>query len=145
MFCATDWIGMSTTDVPNVVTLLQDLSKFNTLVDRTQQGYVNFMYLGRWMIHPQGASSHPAFQVNGQSVIDTQRLFYDGNSQGGILSGGLTALSPDFARAVHGVPGMNYSTLLSRSVDFDMYANGNIEGPTLPGLYQATRTSSSAR
>ena len=33
---------------------------------------------------------------------------------------------------------MNYSTLLSRSVDFDMYATGNIEGLSLPiGLYQA--------
>ena len=138
VFCATDWAGMSTYDVPNVATLLQDLSKFNTLVDRTQQGYVNFMYLGRWLIHPQGASSLPAFQVSGQSVIDKDELFYDGNSQGGILSGGLTALAPDFRAAVHGVPGMNYSTLLSRSVDFDMYATGNIEGLALPiGLYQA--------
>ncbi len=138
VFCATDWAGMSTFDVPNVATLLQDLSKFNTLVDRTQQGYVNFMYLGRWLIHPQGASALSQFQVSGQSVIDRDELFYDGNSQGGILSGGLTALSPDFRAAVHGVPGMNYSTLLSRSVDFDMYATGNIEGLALPiGLYQA--------
>ena len=138
VFCATDWAGMSTLDVPHVATLLQDLSRFNTLVDRIQQGYVNFMYLGRWLLHPDGASANPAFQVNGASVIDTDELFYDGNSQGGILSGGLTALSPDFRAAVHGVPGMNYSTLLSRSVDFDMYANGNIEGLPLPiGLYQA--------
>lgn len=137
-FCATDWVGMSTSDLPNVATLLQDLSNFNTLVDRIQQGYVNFMYLGRWMIHPQGASANPAFQVAGRSVLDAERLFYDGNSQGGILSGGLTALSPDFERAVHGVPGMNYSTLLRRSVDFDMYAHGTIEGAELPvGLYQA--------
>ena len=59
---------MSTLDVPNVATLLQDLSKFNTLVDRTQQGYVNFMYLGRWMIHPDGASSKPAFQDGSGAV-----------------------------------------------------------------------------
>ena len=137
VWCATDWIGMSTTDVPNVLKLLQDLSSFNTLADRIQQGYVNFMYLGRWMIHPDGASADPAFQVNGRSVIDTQRLYYDGNSQGGILSGGLTALTPDFERAVHGVPGMNYSTLLRRSVDFDTYANGDFEGAQVPaGLYQ---------
>ncbi len=138
VFCATDWAGMSTLDVPNVATLLQDLSSFNTLVDRIQQGYVNFMYLGRWMIHPQGASANPAFQSGGQPILDTRRLFYDGNSQGGILSGGLTALTPDFQRAVHGVPGMNYSTLLRRSVDFDLYANGDFtEGARIPvGLYQ---------
>lgn len=136
-FCATDWAGMSFSDVPNVITLLQDLSRFDTLVDRIQQGYVNFMYVGRWMIHPQGASANPDFQVAGRSVIDTRRLFYDGNSQGGILSGGLTALSPDVERSVHGVPGMNYSTLLRRSVDFDTYANGDISGFNVPaGLYQ---------
>ena len=55
-------------------------------------------------------------------MIDTTRLFYDGNSQGGIMGGGLTAVAPDFDRAVLGVPGMNYSTLLQRSVDFDTYA-----------------------
>ena len=33
------------------------------------------------------------------------RLFYDGNSQGGIMGGALTALAPDFNRAVLGVPG----------------------------------------
>ena len=27
---------------------------------------------------------------------------------------------------MHGVPGMNYSTLLRRSVDFDLYANGDV-------------------
>jgi len=139
-FCATDWIGMSTFDVPNVATLLQDLSEFHTLVDRTQQGYVNFMYLGRWMIHPDGAASEEPFQDgSGDSLIDTRRLFYDGNSQGGILSGGLTALTPDFDRAVHGVPGMNYSTLLRRSVDFDLYANGDVgTGSEIPiGLYDS--------
>ena len=43
---------------------------------------------------------------------------------------GLTAVAPDFEHAVLGVPGMNYSTLLQRSVDFDTYA-------TL--IYPATR------
>ena len=61
-------------------------------------------------------------------MIDTQRLYYDGNSQGGILGGGLTAVAPDFNRAVLGVPGMNYSTLLQRSSDFAPYATGNFSG-----------------
>ena len=38
------------------------------------------------------------------------------------MGGALTALAPDFQRAVLGVPGMNYSTLLQRSVDFDDFA-----------------------
>ena len=128
VFCATDWTGMSTLDVPNVLTLLQDLSRFPTLADRAQQGFVNFMYVGRWMLKRDW----------GDVTVDQSRLFYDGNSQGGIMGGALTALAPDFDRAVLGVPGMNYSTLLRRSVDFDLYAHGNIEGADTPlGLYDS--------
>jgi hypothetical protein len=122
VFCATAWAGFAAEDVPNIVSVVNDVSKFNTVADRMQQGFVQQLYLGRAMIHPQGFSSAPAFQKSGQTVIDTQRLFFDGNSQGGIMGGALTALAPDFDRAVLGVPGMNYSTLLQRSVDFDEYA-----------------------
>jgi hypothetical protein len=126
VFCATDWSGMSTQDLPNIATILGDLSNFASLPDRAQQGFVNFMYLGRLLIHPAGFMNDAAFKFtkNGalRKVIDNRRLFYDGNSQGGIMGGSLTALAPDFNRAVLGVPAMNYSTLLRRSVDFDQYA-----------------------
>jgi hypothetical protein len=122
LFCATGWAGFEEADVPHIISVLSDLSGFNTLADRMQQGFLQQMFLGRALIHPQGFSSNAAFQRNGQSVIDTRRLFFDGNSQGGIMGGALTALAPDFDRAVLGVPGMNYSTLLQRSVDFDAYA-----------------------
>ena len=122
LFCATDWSGMSQEDIPNAVTILNDLSRMNTLADRGQQGMLNFLYLGRAMIHPQGLSSDPAFQVDGKPVIDTARLHYAGGSQGGIMGGGLTPFAPDFTRAYLGVPAMNYSTLLTRSVDFASYS-----------------------
>ena len=64
----------------------------------------------------------PALQVDGQPIIDTTALAYYGNSQGGIMGGALTALAPDFTRSVLYVPGMNYSTLLTRSVDFADFA-----------------------
>jgi hypothetical protein len=147
VFCATDWSGMSTQDVPNVATILGDLSNFSSLPDRAQQGFVNFMYLGRLMIHPAGFNNDAAFQfVKGgqpQPVIDPVRLFYDGNSQGGIMGGSLTALAPDFDRAVLGVPGMNYSTLLRRSADFSTYAQllypnypNELERPLILSLIQ---------
>ena len=88
-----------------------------------QQGFLNQLLLGRLMIHPTGPVVERGVPgKGGHSVIDTRRLFYDGNSQGGIMGGALTAVAPDFNRAVLGVPGMNYSTLLQRSVDFDTYA-----------------------
>jgi hypothetical protein len=129
LFCATAWAGFSAEDVPHIVTVLSDLSRFNTVADRMQQGFLQQLFLGRTLIHPQGFSSHPAFQKNGQSVIDTRRLFFDSNSQGGIMGGALTALAPDFDRAVLGAVGMNYSTLLQRSVDFEAYS------PILYGSY----------
>jgi hypothetical protein len=122
VFCATAWAGFASGDLGNIVASINDFSNFNTVADRMQQGFLNQLYLGRLMIHPQGLSSNPAFQKGGKSVIDTRRLFFDGNSQGGIMGGGLTAVAPDFNRAVLGVPGMNYSTLLQSSVDFDVYA-----------------------
>jgi hypothetical protein len=143
VFCATDWVGMASSDLGNAIAALQNLSTFNTLPDRMQQAYLNFMYLGRLMIHPDGISSNPAFQLNGQSLIDRTRLFYDGNSQGGIEGGALTALSPDFEHAVLGVPGMNYSLLIQRSVDFDPFAavlnasySSQIERPLIISMLQ---------
>ncbi len=132
-FCATDWAGMATVDVPNVVSILTDLSNFNTLADRVQQGMLDFLYLGRLMIHPDGLCSQPPFQTaDGGCILDTRRLFYDGNSQGGIIGGALTAVAPDFDRATLGVLGMNYSTLLTRSTDFGTgeHGPGIIDHPT---------------
>ncbi|HEY1594262.1 MAG TPA: hypothetical protein VGF74_02600 [Thermoleophilaceae bacterium] len=122
MLCATDWIGMSKADIPMAITALQDLSKFPELTDRVDQSMVDFMYLGRTMIHPMGFAANPAFQAGGASLINASRLYYVGGSQGGIFGGTLTAVAPDFDRAVLAVPGMDYSVLLPRSVDFDQYA-----------------------
>lgn len=133
VFCATDWIGMATEDIPNVASVLADMSNFPTLADRSQQGMLNFLVLGRLMIHPKGFASHPAFQASTpkrakgapgptpRPVIDTSALYYDGNSQGGIMGGGLTAVAQDFTHATLGVVGMNYSILLDRSTDFATY------------------------
>ena len=122
LYCATDEIGFAGGDIGTAIGVLGDLSRFPAFADRTEQGLLNELYLGRLMIHPQGFAANAAFQVNGQSVIDTQRLYYDGNSQGGILGGALTAIAPDFNRAVLGVPAMDYSVLLPRSTDFAQFA-----------------------
>jgi hypothetical protein len=121
VFCATRWIGMSFEDVPNAISILRDISKFPTLVDRLQQGVLNTLFLARLMVHADGLVSHAAFQVNDQPVIDRSDVFYDGNSQGGIMGGIATAVSTEWTRAVLGVPAMNYSILLQRSVDWDTY------------------------
>ncbi|MEV6302609.1 hypothetical protein AB0M02_24570 [Actinoplanes sp. NPDC051861] len=120
MFCATSWIGLSNGDIPFVVQTWSDLSTFPAVPDRLQQSFLNFLFLGRAMIARGGFASHPAFQdAAGRSLLDRAGgLHYDGNSQGGINGGALTAIAQDWTRSVLGVPAMNYSTLLQRSVDF---------------------------
>jgi hypothetical protein len=120
-YCATDWIGMAEEDVGNAIAVLQDLSKFATLADRLQQGLLDFLFLGRLMTHPLGFAADEAFRVDGRPALDTSALYFDGNSQGAILGGALCAVAQDIRRCVLGEAGMNYSTLLNRSVDFDLY------------------------
>jgi hypothetical protein len=124
--CATDEIGMSLSDLPSAIAATQNLSQFPKLPDRLQQGLLDELYLGRAMISPTGFETNEAFHQDGTlntpSVLNTHHLYYNGNSQGGIMGGALTAVSPDFTRASLGVPAMNYSVLLPRSVDFDQFA-----------------------
>lgn len=120
--CATDWSGLADEDLPNSVKILQDLSFMNQLADRSQQGFLNQMFLSRMAAHPQGLTTDNAFKIDGVSTLKPGYVSYYGNSQGGIYGGALTALSPDITRSVLYVPAMNYSTLLTRSVDFDDFA-----------------------
>lgn len=126
MYCATDWAGFATADLPTVAAALVEMDRFPAVIDHTQQGELNFLYLARLMIHPQGFAAQPAFQVDKgsgpQSFLDTTRAYYDGNSQGGIYGLTVLAIAPDIDRGVVGVPGSNYSTLLRRSVDFALYS-----------------------
>jgi hypothetical protein len=136
MPCAVNWMGFAEADVANAVMTLADPSNMPTMADRSQQGFVNFLFLGRALAHPKGLSSNAAFQdADHQPLFQSNELFYDGNSQGGIMGGALAALMVDgppalphghfVTRSVLGVVGMNYSTLLNRSVDW--------EGPLVPG------------
>lgn len=122
MYCATDWIGMSTADFPTAIEILRDISKFPKLADRVQQGILNTLFLARLLVRPDGFAADPAFQTaDGTPVFRTGEVYYDGNSQGGIIGAAATAVAQDWTKAVLGVPGMNYSLLLNRSTDFDLY------------------------
>ena len=122
-FCATWSIGMSEDDIAPVLAALNDMTAFRSMADRLQQGALNYLFLGRLLKHPEGFASDPAFQAaDGRPVIDGTRLSYVGVSQGGILGGAISAVAQDWERSFLGVGGINYSTLLDRSVDFDVFA-----------------------
>jgi hypothetical protein len=123
VFCGTDWWGLTQEDEPFAATVVSNLNLFGVIVDRLQQAVLNTLFLGRLMISPQGFASNPDFQVGGRPVIDTSHLYYNGNSQGGIMGGVTLAVSPDVRRAVLGVTGMDYGNLLlARSTDFTTFS-----------------------
>ncbi|HLG91903.1 MAG TPA: hypothetical protein VKY15_02850 [Acidimicrobiales bacterium] len=119
VLCSTNWEGLSGNDLATDARLLQDLSSFRILPDHLQQSMVNALYLGRLMSDPRGLDSSPAFRPGGVPLINSfEPLSYYGNSEGSLVGGALTAVSPEWTRAVLGVPSMNYSILLDRSSDF---------------------------
>lgn len=112
--CATDWIGMSTEDLPTVTAILADVSAFPEQADRLQQGHLAFHLLGRLVNRPDGFASDPAFG----NVLGEGGAVFVGNSQGGILGGAVSAVTDEWERVVLGVPGIGYSLLLPRSSDW---------------------------
>ncbi len=65
--CGADWIGMADEDiVPEALPALQDLSKFAPLTDRLQQGFLDFVYLGRALSMPDGFAANAAVSVQRQ-------------------------------------------------------------------------------
>lgn len=117
---AVDWIGMAEDDYINVVSILSsgDLHDFQSVVDRGQQGILNFVLATRMMLGSFHADAQLTYQ--GKPVqIDTSAAHYFGNSQGGIFGASLMAVQVDVTRGMLGVPGQPYNLLLNRSVDFD--------------------------
>ena len=122
--CATDWVGMSASDLSNVERNLNDMSTFNTQVDHMLQGFVNFQFLGRLINSPAGFASNPAFQNgSGKALFQVGKCTFMGYSQGGIMGGAVSAVSTEWTRVILGVPGMDYGgLLLPRSVDWNEFA-----------------------
>ncbi len=122
VYCATDIVGLAAGDIANATAALSDLNKFPSIPDRLQQAMINTLYLGRLLIHVNGLGNSKPFQTtSGANMLNNSSAYYDGNSQGGIFGGAVTAIAQDWTKASLGVTGMNYSTLLNRSVDFDKY------------------------
>lgn len=118
VYFGLDLIGMSSGDRNNIIGITYDVNRFVWLADRLHQGLVESVLLARAMRFtlPQ----MPELAQWGVTV-DPDRLYYEGNSQGGIFGATHVALSTQVTRGMLGVPGQNYSTLLERSVDFDPF------------------------
>lgn len=119
---AVDWIGMAEDDIVNIVGLLSEgrLHDFQTVVDRGQQGILNFMLATRLMLGD--FATDPSLVYQGKpALFDTSTAYYFGNSQGGIFGATLMAVQVDATRGMLGVPGQPYNLLLQRSTNFDNF------------------------
>ncbi len=125
VLCSTNALGLDGNDVITDAGLFADLSAFPALPDHLMQAMIDDLYLGRLLGSAKGFASNAAFRSKvskgskSVSMIDTSEpLTYYGNSEGSLIGGAVTAISTEWRRAVLGVPSMNYSILLPRSVDF---------------------------
>lgn len=114
---ATDWIGLSSNDLPRIGTeVAPDLNHIDLITDQLQQALVNAIGLTKLAIGP--LKDDPMAQAAGNPLVDTSKIYYWGASLGGIEGSSFISLSPDVQRAAFGVPGSAWSTMLTRSIVF---------------------------
>jgi hypothetical protein len=122
---ATDWAGMSSSDVLTIAGGMTNPSSFFAVSDRMQQGMVNFIAMSRTV--GGVCADHDAFSVDGEQLIDPGEQYYVGGSQGGILGGTLLTLHPDIERGALIVNGAAFSMMMDRSIAFsgllDLFAD----------------------
>ena len=115
----TDMRGMSTPDVPNVILALADANNGPGIFDALVQGMINHVALVQIA---RGPMAQTLFRKQGnQPLVDPDRFYYYGISQGGIMGTTVCAIDPVIERCVLQVGAINYSLLLERSSDWPTY------------------------
>ncbi len=117
----TDMRGMSETDLPAVARALNDITRADEVMEVTEQGMVNQIALIRAMrtVLARSLFVDPARPT--KRLVDPTAVSYYGVSQGGTLGMTVMAYEPTVTRAVLGVAGANYATLLERSADWTVF------------------------
>lgn len=121
VFVGTDMRGMSTGDLPAVVGALNDMNTAGEVFEKLEQGLVNHVTLVRAMRTTFATQLFVDAANANKPLVDPTKVFYYGLSQGAIFGTAVMAYEPTIQRAVLGVGGANYSTLLDRSADWPQY------------------------
>jgi hypothetical protein len=117
-----DLVGMAEDDFSTVAdAIATDAGGFQASIDRQHQGIVNSLLAMRLMKGRFVNEPLAALGPNGTTTIDPSECYYRGDSQGGIFGVTYMAVSTDVTRGLLGEPGMPYSLLLNRSVDFSQF------------------------
>jgi len=110
---ATDFTGLTQSDLGDTVAAFEDVSAFVLIPDRVRQGIVNTILLPRTIAG--ACAALPAFAVSGRPLPSTTDFDYFGNSMGGTLGQAVAAVSPDLARVALGVGGIDFPVMMPRS------------------------------
>jgi len=119
IFAATNWAGMSSPDMGALAASLGDVSQFYKLGEHVQQGMVNQITLTRTLLGVCRLA--PEMTADGTPLIDPDRRYYVGGSQGSILGGTFLTLSPDIDRGALLVGGNNFSFMIERSIHYNAF------------------------
>jgi hypothetical protein len=120
VYFACNMIGMSEDDEAGILMMLNNFNFWPSLPQRVTAGVVEYTLLQLAM--RERIESLDWVKTNGVKFVKDANgkipVYYSGNSQGGIYGQVVLAVSP-FVKYGHlGQAGINYSTLLHRSVDF---------------------------
>ena len=110
---AGDFIGLTERQIATAAFAVNDLNRSHAMSEMLGQSIINFISLEQLTRGPLAASGE--FTVNGNPVIDTDKIWYLGGSLGGILGGTFMAYDPTIELGALGVPGSNWSLLFERS------------------------------
>lgn len=117
----TDLRGMSEQDTGAVASALNDGSKGDQVFEVLEQGMANYIMLAKAMRTTLAQTLFTDPARGNKVLVDPERLYYWGLSQGGIFGATVMAYEPTITRGVLGCGAANYSFLLDRSADWPNY------------------------
>lgn len=111
--------GMSSNDIANVLLVLNNYNLADQIFDPMLQGINNHIALVQAIRGPMASGLFVDTENN--SLVDINKIYYYGLSQGGIFGATIVAYDPHITRAALGVGAANYSMMLERSLDWPIY------------------------
>jgi hypothetical protein len=116
---ATEWYGMSQGDLDIAALALADPNYGISFGESLIQGLVHFIALGQVA---RGPLASQLLVADGVPIVDPERVYLVGMSQGHIFGSTLFAYDPELTRAVQHVGGAQWSLLFERSLHWSTFS-----------------------
>ncbi|MCB9557428.1 MAG: hypothetical protein H6707_15075 [Deltaproteobacteria bacterium] len=118
---ATPIVGLANSDLADISgEVITNFTNVPRITDQLVQTQIGLQVVARWA--KVGLSTQPFVQGVSGSLVDDQRLYYLGISNGGIQGVAFAALNPDIKRFAFHVGGGWWSLMLQRSSNFNAFA-----------------------